>query len=115
MLAVVTGFCVSGFCAGAVLARLFRADPGRRASLMFGLGMMNNGTGLVIAATTLAHLPEVLLPVIFYNLMQHIVAGLFHRWSATGEDKAKIKSLSPRQPGQSCQLAASDSLLGAAR
>ena len=42
---------------------------------MFGLGMNNNGTGLVFAATVLRHMPEVMLPVICYNLIQHVVAG----------------------------------------
>lgn len=77
MLAIVTGLCVLGFLAGAGLAQCFGADAGRRAALMFGLGMTNNGTGLVLATTALAGLPEVMLPVIFYNLVQHVVAGVF--------------------------------------
>ena len=109
MLVVVTAFCVTGFLAGAALARLFGADAGRRASLMFGLGMMNNGTGLVIAASALANLPDVLLPIIFYNLVQHVVAGLFQRWSAGGEHEPEIKSPSYLQPAHSFQTAASDS------
>ncbi|MDY3558164.1 bile acid:sodium symporter [Gemmata sp. JC673] len=75
MLMIVFGMCALGFVAGAGLSRVFGADPGRRASLMFGLGMTNNGTGLVLATTALAHVPEVMLPVIFYNLVQHVVAG----------------------------------------
>ncbi len=42
---------------------------------MFGLGMNNNGTGLVLASMTLAAHPLVLLPIIFYNLVRHLVAG----------------------------------------
>jgi BASS family bile acid:Na+ symporter len=42
---------------------------------MFGLGMNNNGTGLVLAAGALSAYPRVLLPIIFYNLVQHLVAG----------------------------------------
>ena len=42
---------------------------------MFGLGMNNNGTGLVLASMALADHPRVLLPIIFYNLVQHLVAG----------------------------------------
>jgi BASS family bile acid:Na+ symporter len=37
--------------------------------------MNNNGTGLVLASMTLADHPRVLLPIIFYNLVQHLVAG----------------------------------------
>jgi len=42
---------------------------------MFGLGMNNNGTGLVLASLALADHPRVLLPILFYNLVQHLVAG----------------------------------------
>lgn len=76
MLVIVTGLCVVGFVAGAALAAWFGVDRGRRAALMFGLGMTNNGTGLVVATTALAHVPDVMLPVIFYNLVQHVVAAL---------------------------------------
>jgi len=31
-----------------LIARLLKTDPAQRASLMFGLGMNNNGTGLVL-------------------------------------------------------------------
>jgi BASS family bile acid:Na+ symporter len=81
-LAGVTALCVVGFTAGVLLARGFKADAGRRAALMFGLGMTNNGTGLVLATTALAGRPEVMLPVLFYNLVQHVVAGAFvhARW-----------------------------------
>jgi BASS family bile acid:Na+ symporter len=41
----------------------------------FGLGMNNNGTGLVLAGATLSDHPFVMVPIIFYNLIQHLVAG----------------------------------------
>jgi BASS family bile acid:Na+ symporter len=74
MLAVVVALCVLGFAAGGLLARLLGADGAGRTALMFGLGMNNNGTGLVLAAA-LSHLPRVMLPVIGYNLVQHVVAA----------------------------------------
>ena len=43
---------------------------------MFGVGMNNNGTGLVFAAQALADHRLVLLPIIFYNLEQQLVAGI---------------------------------------
>jgi BASS family bile acid:Na+ symporter len=73
--AIVIGLCVFAFGAGWYLARLLRADVAQRTSLMFGLGMNNNGTGLVLASMVLADQPRVLLPIIFYNLVQHLVAG----------------------------------------
>lgn len=84
MLVIVTSLCVLGFAAGLMLAAWFGADTNRRASLMFGLGMTNNGTGLVLATTALAHLPDVMLPVIFYNLVQHVVASVAARLLSEG-------------------------------
>jgi BASS family bile acid:Na+ symporter len=79
MLAVVLALCVVGFASGWAVARACGADRSRGTSLMFGLGMNNNGTGLVLAATALANLPGVMLPVIFYNLVQHVVAAFAGR------------------------------------
>ena len=42
---------------------------------MFGLGMNNNGTGLVLASTAMASMPLAMLPIIIYNLAQHLIAG----------------------------------------
>lgn len=83
MLVIVAAMCCAGFIAGAVLGRLTKADRAQRASLMFGMGMTNNGTGLVIAAGALAHIPAVLLPIIFYNLVQHVIAGGVDRYWLT--------------------------------
>jgi BASS family bile acid:Na+ symporter len=74
-LAIVVSLCALAFLAGWLGARLLRLDYGQRAALMFGLGMNNNGTGLVLASLTLAAHPAVMLPIIFYNLVQHVVAG----------------------------------------
>ena len=84
-LAIVVGLCVLMFAAGWSLARLFRAARDRRMALMFGLGMNNNGTGLVMASLALADHPRVLLPIIFYNLVQHLVAGAADRIIQDGE------------------------------
>jgi BASS family bile acid:Na+ symporter len=76
LLPIVVGLCVVAFAAGWLLARLLRTDAGQRTALMFGLGMNNNGTGLVLASTALAAYPRVMLPIILYNLVQHVVAGV---------------------------------------
>lgn len=47
-------------------------------SLMYGLGMNNNGTGLVLASLVLSSYPRIMVPIIFYNLVQHLVAGTVH-------------------------------------
>lgn len=67
--------CVTAFAAGFGVARVVRADRARRASLVFGVGMVNNGAGLALAAGALAGCPMALLPVVAVNLVQHLAAG----------------------------------------
>lgn len=75
MLVIAAGLCTGAFCAGWLLARMLKAGRAEQMSLMFGLGMNNNGTGLVLASMALADHPRAMLPIIFYNLVQHLVAG----------------------------------------
>ena len=84
-LTIVVGLCALMFASGWVIARLVRSGREHRVSLMFGLGMNNNGTGLVMAAMALTDHPRVLLPIIFYNLVQHLVAGTADRIIGDGE------------------------------
>ena len=56
-LAIVVGLCALMFAAGWAIARLIRAGREGRVSLMFGLGMNNNGTGLVMASMALGGPP----------------------------------------------------------
>jgi BASS family bile acid:Na+ symporter len=73
--AITTGLCLALFAAGYGLSRLFKLNRAEGVSLMFGLGMNNNGTGLVLASLALSAYPNIMVPIIFYNLVQHIVAG----------------------------------------
>ena len=75
-LGIVTTLCVIAFLAGWAIARAVSANPQQEAALMFGLGMNNNGTGMVLASVTLADHPLVMLPIIFYNLVQHLIAAI---------------------------------------
>ena len=75
MLLLTFGLCLLGFGSGWLVARSFGVDTGRRNALVFGLGMNNNGTGLVLAATALAAYPRIMQPIIVYNLVQHLVAA----------------------------------------
>lgn len=81
-LGITAGLCVTAFVAAYGLSCYFKLDPAERVSLMYGLGMNNNGTGLVLASLALAAFPRVMVPIIFYNLVQHLVAGSVHE--ATG-------------------------------
>jgi BASS family bile acid:Na+ symporter len=76
VLTIVVSLCVLTFAAGWWIGCLLKAEAPQRTSLMFGLGMNNNGTGLVLASLALADHPRVLLPILFYNLVQHLVAGV---------------------------------------
>ena len=78
---ITTGLCIIAFASGYWLSRLFKLDQAERMSLMYGLGMNNNGTGLVLASLTLSSYPRVMVPIIFYNLAQHIVAGIVHEFN----------------------------------
>ncbi|QEH35076.1 Sodium Bile acid symporter family protein [Aquisphaera giovannonii] len=75
VLAFVAGLCTLTFAAGHLVGRMAGADRGQRVALMFGLGMNNNGTGLVLASMSLGAQPLVMLPIIVYNLAQHLIAG----------------------------------------
>jgi BASS family bile acid:Na+ symporter len=74
----VMGLCLVTFSCGHFISRLLGVGHDQRAALMFGLGMSNNGTGQVLASAALASYPLVLLPIITYNLSQHVVAALVH-------------------------------------
>src|SRR5215471_10425999 len=76
VLAVATLLCFTAFISGWALARLLRLHKPQEAALVFGLGMSNNGTGLVVATGALPEHPLVLLPILSYNLVQHLVAGI---------------------------------------
>ena len=85
MLMIVVLLCFSMFGAGYLLSRAFRAERKAMASLIFGLGMNNNGAGLVLASLELPDHPGVMLPIICYNLVQHFAASLADRVMATAK------------------------------
>ena len=77
-LGITAGLCLTAFASGYELSRVFKVDQAERISLMYGLGMNNNGTGLILASLALASYPRVMVPIIFYNLVQHLVVGTVH-------------------------------------
>lgn len=77
MILIITSvLCITLFGAGNILGKLLKTDNSNRIALMFGLGMNNNGVGLVLASMALSDHPLIMLPIIIYNLLQHIVAGV---------------------------------------
>jgi BASS family bile acid:Na+ symporter len=80
ILIITLSLCLVAFGSGFGIARLLKVDAADRVALMFGLGMNNNGTALVLATLALADHPRVMLPIIFYNLVQHLVAGSVDHW-----------------------------------
>jgi bile acid:Na+ symporter, BASS family len=89
IVAITVVMCAGAFVTGWAIPRALHAPRADQISLMFGMGMNNNGTGLVLASTALADHPLVLLPIIAYNLIQQIVAGVvdwLSRRRAAGEE-----------------------------
>jgi bile acid:Na+ symporter, BASS family len=89
-LGITTGLCLTAFASGYGLSRLFKVDQADRVSLMYGLGMNNNGTGLVLASLVLSSYPRVMVPIIFYNLVQHLVAGSVHEMTGRNAVDQKL-------------------------
>ena len=85
-LAVVVGLCALAFTAGWLISLFLGATASQRTAMMFGLGMNNNGTGLVLASLSLADHPRVMLPIIFYNLVQHLMAAIVDRLNSRPPD-----------------------------
>ncbi|PJZ66502.1 Na+-dependent transporter [Leptospira wolffii] len=83
---LITGaLCSFSFFVGFLISRAAKASDSDRSSIIFGLGMNNNGTGLVLASLSLSGHPSVMLPIIFYNLVQHMVAGYVDRRLTSAE------------------------------
>lgn len=79
LLGITITLCVIMFGSGWLLSRWLKLSGHDQTSVLFALGMNNNGTGLVLASMSLADHPRVLLPIIFYNLIQHLAAGVVDR------------------------------------
>lgn len=92
VIGVTACLCGIAFVGGWWIGRLWHTDRAGQSALMFGLGMNNNGTGLVLASMTLANQPRVMLPIIVYNLVQHLVAGAVAQYRGRSQ---------PDQPGPS--------------
>lgn len=90
MLAVVGLLCAICFLSGWVVAYFLKTDRAQKASLMFGLGMNNNGTGLVLASMALANHHQILLPILLYNLVQHLMAGGVDYFLCRGEEALAV-------------------------
>ena len=43
--------------------------------------MSNYGTALVISSIALADYPEIMIPIIVYNLIQHLIASFVDRFN----------------------------------
>jgi BASS family bile acid:Na+ symporter len=99
-LAITLGLCVATFAAGWLIGWRGKFDSSEQISLTLGLGMNNNGTGLVLASMALADHPRVLLPIIFYNLVQHLVAGITNaNWPRLQKVQTTLSTLPP-SPGR---------------
>jgi BASS family bile acid:Na+ symporter len=81
--------CVAAYGTGWLLSRWLKVNKSDEASLIFGLGMHNTGTGLVLATTELSAHSPVLLPLIFYTLMQQVIAAVIDRMLFRTNDESE--------------------------
>jgi BASS family bile acid:Na+ symporter len=93
------GLAVVAFGVALPVARLHGVEASQRASLLFGMGMKNNGAGLVLVATAMVQPGPVLLPIIFYNLVQHFGAGVVSRCVMKKEIQADSRPAGDRDSG----------------
>jgi BASS family bile acid:Na+ symporter len=78
-LGTVAFFCAAAFASGWLTGHVLRADHAQQTSLMYALGMSNNGSGLVIATAFLGDQTRALLAIVLYNVAQHVFAALVCR------------------------------------
>jgi predicted Na+-dependent transporter len=96
--------CAVLFTSGWVIGMLLSLGRDQQISLMYGVGVTNNGTGLVLASTGLSGFPQVLLPILLYNLAQHVVAGVAQRWIATRQHVARLVQRGAPAPTTSARV-----------
>jgi BASS family bile acid:Na+ symporter len=70
------GLAIASLGAAQLVARIYHLDAPQRASLLFAMVMKNNGAGLVLVATAISRPGPLLLPIIVYNLIQHLTAAV---------------------------------------
>jgi len=68
--------CTADYLSGWWLARLFRGDRAQCLSLAFCVGLNNTGASLLFAAPVFSGAPKILVTIIFYTLVQNLIAGL---------------------------------------
>ncbi len=92
-----TVMCICAFAIGWWIPRRFHARREDQTAMMFGLGMSNNGSGLVLAQATLVDRPRVLVAIIVYNVIQQIGAGIVdaHRRRAPSARPSLAPSAEP--------------------
>ena len=67
--------CLIDFVTGWWLGRRLGNSRPQALAMMFGVGLNNNSSALVLAAPVFADRPKFLAPIILYGLIQHLIAG----------------------------------------
>ncbi|WP_235276907.1 bile acid:sodium symporter family protein [Methylacidiphilum kamchatkense] len=107
---VVFLLCLIRFHAGQWIGALFHFGEPTKRSLIYALGMNNNGMGLVLSNAVVGNQPSIILPIILYNLFQQILAAAFYSsWTkkdnllgASTEGPAIIKGKQLTQKFKNC-------------
>jgi bile acid:Na+ symporter, BASS family len=80
---IVSILCGLMFALGFYISKIYSLARAEKISMMFALGMNNNGSGLVLASMALSDHPRVMLPLIIYTLIQHLFAAYVDRILST--------------------------------
>ncbi|VVM08495.1 hypothetical protein MAMC_02211 [Methylacidimicrobium cyclopophantes] len=72
--------CLLRFQSGDWLGRLLKTSVPERTALVYGLGMNNNGSGLVLATVAVPDHPLAILPIVFYTLLQQVTAAWYYSY-----------------------------------
>ena len=67
--------CLIDFATGWWLGSRIGNSRPQSLAMMFGVGLNNNSSALVLAAPVFADRPKFLVPIILYGLIQHLIAG----------------------------------------
>ncbi len=68
--------CISLFLAAWMVSRLCRLSQRDQLAVMYSTAMSNTGVALVLATSVLPHHTTTHITIIFYTLIQHIIAGI---------------------------------------
>ena len=75
-LVLAAAMCAAAFAGGWAIGIVAGGGDRERISLLYGVGMHNNGIALLVGSIAAGHDTLLLLPMLGYALVQHVIAGM---------------------------------------